>query len=249
MADDRLIVEYGPLARHRSEIAQQQKTRRNRLLIAVPLGLILVMAAAQVSLPLAMLVGIASVLTVFFLALPGASSVDAGELAGVEGEVAVLKQLQRLPDEFLVLNRVSLPDAALPNGKRELDFIVAGPTGLWIIEVKNTPGHLRVVPEERHWPLARRAGCGSNPSWNGFRSPVPQALAQVEALKRWFLIHGQVVSARAAVVMAHAETAISDAELAPIPVLLRDQVAEVIRDATPQALPHPVLDRLTRLRG
>ena len=248
MADTQLVSEYPPLRRHREELRDQRRARLRRLAVAVPLAGLAVATAASWSVPLAvMLAGIAGVI-VFFLALPGASTVDPGLLAGVEGEAAVLERLKRLPDEFVLLNRVKLPDETLPNGERELDFIVAGPTGLWVIEVKNTPGHLRVEPGSRHWPLARRAGCGSRPSWNAMSNPVPQVRAQVDALERWFLKQGVDVRARAMIVLSHPEVALSDADRSPVPVLVRDQVAGYLRQADGSPAGRSVLAALEGLR-
>lgn len=232
MADTQLTVEYPPLVRHREELRAQRRARLRRLLMAVPAALVLIALAGSVSVPLAVMLAGVSAVVVFFMALPGSSSVDAGMLAGVEGEAAVLERLKRLPDDYVVLNRVRLPDETLTNGERELDFIVAGPTGLWVVEVKNTPGHLRVEPDSRHWPLARRAGCGSRPQWNALSNPVPQVRAQIDALERWLLQRGIAERARGVIVMAHPEVAVEDGEAAEIPVLVRDQV-----DAYLQARP------------
>jgi hypothetical protein len=248
MADTRFVVDYPPLARHRSELRALHRSRRRRLMAAVPLSVIVVVAAANFSAPLAvMLAGIAAIVT-FFMALPGSTSVDAGHLAGVEGEAAVLESLKRMPDDYLLLNRVRLPDETLTNGQRELDFIVAGPTGLWVVEVKNTPGHLQVRPGERHWPLARRAGCGSRPAWNAMANPVPQATAQRQALERWLLRQGIEARAQAMIVMAHPEVAISDADSAELPVLVRDQVAGYIQGAPKCRFDGAVVKRLGDLR-
>jgi hypothetical protein len=228
VVDDSLIVEYGPLVRHRAEVAEQRRRRRLLLAVALPATLAAVGLTAQFSATLAMLVGAVAGLFLFFLTLPGASSVDPGALSGVEGEVAVLKALQALPADYLVLNRVRLPDPTLPNGERELDFIVAGPTGLWVVEVKNTPGIIHVTPKEKHWPLVKRAGCGSSPCWNAVANPLPQVRAQVEALTRWFLVHGHLIEPRAAVVFAHPETGLESAEASAIPICLRDTLVDTI---------------------
>lgn len=231
MARTALVRDYPPLVRHREEARALRRSRRVRLLIAVPAGGVLVALAANLSAPLAVLLAGVAALVVFFLALPGSTSVDSGQLSGVEGEAAVLERLRQLPDDFTLINRVRLPDETLPNGERELDFIVAGPTGLWVIEVKNTPGHIRVRPDEKHWPLARRAGCGSTPNWNAMPNPVAQARSQVEALERWLLKHGVTARARPMVVLSHPEVALSDADRSPVPVLLRDQVGAYLEQA------------------
>lgn len=228
MADCRLLLEYPALERHRAEKRFESATRRRRLLIVAPLVVATAVAAFWIIPPLGMLVAGMGAMMVFFMALPGSSSVDAGALSGVEGEVAVLERLKALPDGYRLLNRVKLPDPTLPNGERELDFVVAGPSGLWVIEVKNTPGHIQVQPEARHWPLAKRAGCGSRPSWNAMDNPLHQVRDQVAALERWLLQQGHAVRARPIVVMAHPEVALDNVEAADIPILVRDQVADYI---------------------
>src|SRR5699024_7562995 len=112
----------------------------------------------------------------------------------------------------------------------------------------NTPGHVQVMPGQKHWPLARRAGCGSRPSWNAMRNPVPQARAQVDALERWLLKNGVPARAQAVIVMAHPEVAISDADAAEMPVLVREQVAGFLKAGPPQPLAGPVALRLADLR-
>lgn len=249
LVDDSLIVEYGPLTRHRREIAEQQHQRRFRLAVGAPLSVALVGITSIYSPPLAMLLGVIAGLFLFFIALPGASSVDPGALAGVEGEVAVLKQLRRLPDDFVVLNHLRLPDPTLPNGERELDFVVAGPTGLWLIEVKNTPGVIHVMPEQAHWPLVRRSGCGSSPSWNAVDNPLPQVRAQVDALSRLLLMEGLIVRPRAAIVFSHPETALESPQRSDVPVTLCDGIVATLVDADPESIPDPVREALPRLRG
>jgi len=249
MADTRFIVDYPPLRRHREEQYEQWRLRLRRLMMAVPLSALIIAAVLSWSVPLGVpLAGIAAI-AIFFLALPGSTSVDPGHLAGVEGEAAVLKRLKGLTDDYLILNRVKLPDETLTNGQRELDFIVLGPTGLWVIEVKNTPGHVQVRPRERHWPLARRVGCGSRPSWNAMANPVPQVRAQVEALERWLLKHGVDARARAVIVMAHPEVAVEAGDAAEVPVLVRDQVTTYLQNGATRPLESALTQELVQLRG
>lgn len=248
MADCRFITEYPPLVRHRRELHDAARARRRRLLVAIPVLAAMADGAFTVSAPFGLFVAAVGAGVLFFLGLPGGSSVDPGALAGIEGEVAVLERLRQLPDDYLLLNRVQLPDGQLPNGWRELDFIVAGPTGLWIVEVKNTPGYVYVQPGERHWPLARRGGCGSRPNWNAIENPIPQARAQTDSLRRWLLQHGISAEPRPAICLSHPEVAVESGTESPVPVLVRDQLIEHIRTARPAALPRGLVDTLAQLR-
>lgn len=248
MADCRFIAEYPPLVRHRKELREAVRVRRRRLLVAIPVLAALAFGAFSLSAPFGLFVAAVGAGVLFFLGLPGGSSVDAGALAGIEGEVAVLERLKTLPDDYLLFNRVKLPDGQLPNGWRELDFIVAGPDGLWIVEVKNTPGYVYVQPGERHWPLARRAGCGSRPSWNALENPIPQANAQVQSLKRWLLQQGVSVAPKVIICLSHPEVAVENGTRSPVPVLVRDQLIEYIQTAPSVAVPGGLVDTLAQLR-
>jgi len=247
MADCRFITQYPPLVRHRQELRDAARASLRRLLVAIPVLAALAFGAFGISPPFGLFVAAVGAGVLFFLGLPGGSSVDPGALAGIEGEVAVLERLRQLPDDYLLFNRVKLPDGQLPNGWRELDFIVAGPTGLWIVEVKNTPGHVYVQPDARHWPLARRGCCGSRPNWNAVENPLPQARAQVDALRRWVLQQGVSVEPRPVICLSHPEVAVENSTASPVPVLVRDQLVAHLQSAPSCRLRRTVVDTLLRL--
>lgn len=228
MADTRLVRDYPALTRHRAEQHAARRQRTTRLAVALPLVVLLVVTLYGWSPPAALLVAAVASMLLFFLLLPGSTSVDPGALAGIEGEVATLKRLQRLPDDYRIVNRVRLPDPRLPNGERELDFVVAGPSGLWVIEVKNTPGLVQVVGGARHWPLSKRSGCSSCPGWNAMANPEPQVRDQLDALKRWLLMNGVAAEPRGVICLAHPEVAIRDADRAAYPVRVPDQLVETL---------------------
>jgi len=248
MADCRFITEYPPLVRHRAELKAAGRARWTRLALALPLLAVLAYGAFSMSPQFGLFVAAVGAGVLFFLWLPGGSSVDAGALAGVEGEVSALERLKKLPDDFLLFNRVKLPDGQLPNGWRELDFVVAGPTGLWIVEVKNTPGHVYVQPDARHWPLARRGGCGSQPNWNAVENPIPQARAQVDSLRRWLLQQGIAVDPNPLICLSHSEVAVDNADASPVPVVVRDQLADRIRSGPDCTLPKGLFETLVQSR-
>ncbi|MDT8449242.1 MAG: nuclease-related domain-containing protein [Wenzhouxiangellaceae bacterium] len=247
MADLRSVTEYPALARHRAELRAAGRARRIRLAVALPLLGLTIFGAFSLGVQFGVFAGAVGAGVLFFLALPGGSSVDAGALAGIEGEVSVLDRLKALPDDYRIFNRVKVPDVQLPNGWRELDFIVSGPTGLWIVEVKNTPGHVYVQPDQRHWPLARRGCCGSRPNWNALENPIPQARAQADSLGRWLLRNGVAVEPRSLVCMAHPEVSLENRAASPMPILVRDELVAHIRDASRAALPGGTLPALAQL--
>src|SRR5262249_595143 len=57
---------------------------------------------------------------------------------GKMGESAVTRALCGLPDEYVLLN-----DLMLPDGKGNVDHLVIGPSGLFVIETKNYSGNVK----------------------------------------------------------------------------------------------------------
>lgn len=58
---------------------------------------------------------------------------------GLRGENIVLNQLNTLPQNFFVFH-----DVKLPKGQGNIDHIVIGPTGLFVIETKNYSGNYQI---------------------------------------------------------------------------------------------------------
>lgn len=226
MADRQFITMYSALERHRSEMRAAIRQRRWRLAGVLAAGLTLTAAAYWILPPLALLVAGVALLVVFFAGLTSPSSVPADQMSGAEGEEKVLRELEKLPDGYTIFNQVKIPDGSLPNGHRELDFLVLGPGGLHIIEVKNSSGLIYVRPDEARWPLAHKAGCGGRPGWNAIDNPLVQVRAQAAALERWLLLHGQTSLIRPMVCFARSDVALQDRELSPIPVVTVPELLE-----------------------
>ncbi|MFW5927331.1 MAG: nuclease-related domain-containing protein [Wenzhouxiangella sp.] len=233
MADTRFIQDYPAMRRHREQMAASTRARTRRIVFTVAVLAVLIGAAWTVSPPLAFLLAGIGAGVLFFAAMPAPSSVGADELSGVEGEVRVLERLRRLPDDFVIFNRLRVPDRQLPNGSRELDFVLVDEGGISVIEVKNTPGLIYVDPEKRQWPLTRRAGCGSRPSWNALDNPIPQVRAQTAALERWLLEHGISARIRPMICFAHFEVAVENAEDSPVEVITADALGERLVSESP----------------
>ncbi len=69
--------------------------------------------------------------------------------AGKEGEVAVTEALRFLPNEYVLLN-----DLMLPNGRGNVDHLVIGPNGIFVIETKNYSGYVKCWGDQ--WYVNRR---------------------------------------------------------------------------------------------
>jgi hypothetical protein len=57
---------------------------------------------------------------------------------GKRGELAITEALKRLPDDYVLLN-----DLTLPESRGNVDHLVIGPTGLFVIETKNYSGYVK----------------------------------------------------------------------------------------------------------
>lgn len=220
------IKPYPALERHRRQIARHSRQRRRRLLVGIPLALVLVGLVGWFNPVLAVPLAGVLAMMLFFASLTGGSDVDPGQLIGIEGEVRTLKALSELDDRFTVFNRLRLPDPTLPNGGRELDFVVLGPTGLSIIEVKNVPGLIEIQAEAKRWPVQVRAGCGSAPGWRQIDNPLRQLAAQQAALDRWLLSEGVSCPVKGLVCFARPGAGLRGDDHRHHPVTLVDALVE-----------------------
>ena len=231
MADCRYLSEYAPLVHHRNEMASLARRQRLRLGFGLLVVAALTVGGYLITPPLGLMLAGIGAMALFFAAITGGSSVPAHVLSGVEGEVRTLKALQSLPDEYILFNQVMVPDERLPNGERELDFVVVGPSGVAVIEVKNTPGIIYVDPDKKHWQTARRAGCGSRPGWNAVDNPIHQVKAQTDALERWLLSHGWSAPVRPLVCFANPGVIIENANQSQVPVIVPELIERSLQQS------------------
>lgn len=248
MADLSHVTEYTAITRHRDDMQLAAGHRRRRMILAVVLVTALSGIGYWVTPPLGiMLVGIGA-MVLFFSAIIGGSSVPHHVMAGVEGEARVLDTLSRLPDDHALFNQVHIPDPELPNGRRELDFIIIGPAAVTIVEAKNTPGLIHVEPDSRQWRVVKRAGCGSSPGWNAIDNPLIQVRAQSRALERWLLTHGLALRPQGMVCFARPDAAVAEPEKAELPVVTTDELIEhVAASQNGRAMPETDRQALIRL--
>lgn len=232
MSDTRFLKSYPALDRHRAEMRALNRRKRLRLAIGGLIGLGLCIGGYLITPPLGLMLAGVLAMALFFAGIGGSSTVPADELVGIEGELRALEQLKRLPDDCTLFNRINLPDDWLPNGKRELDFIVVAPSGLFVVEVKNTSGRIHVDPDSKHWPLASR-GCGGRPNWQAVANPLPQVSAQAQALERWLLKQGLGFSARPAVCFSRSDVILENVDASPIPVVIPEQLAGLVTTGQP----------------
>lgn len=228
MANLSHLREYAALLRHQKDMHTLSRQRKRRIVVGLTVVLGLTGAGYWITPPLGVMLAGIGAMALFFTAITGGSSVPHHVMTGVEGEARALETLSGLPDDHVLFNQVYIPDPAIPNGRRELDFVVVGPDAITVVEVKNTPGLIHVDPDSKQWQVVKRAGCGSRPGWNAIDNPIMQVRAQTRALERWLLEHGVAARPQPMVCFARPDAGVVDPDRADIPVVttteLNDQL-------------------------
>src|SRR2546426_10659207 len=103
------------------------------LCMALPVGLVAEFLDSFVGFVAALVLGASG----FVLIVVGLSfwMEQSNTRKGLQGEERVAWELSYLSDEFLLLN-----DVMLPGSKGNIDHVVVGPTGVFIVETKNYSG-------------------------------------------------------------------------------------------------------------
>jgi hypothetical protein len=134
----RLVKPASNFARGKIQVADRQLKKWGLrgallLLLAVPVGLAVSLLDSFSGSVAGLLLGATGVVFVLigFTFWMEASSTR----KGWEGEQSVASELSYLNDEFLLLN-----DVMLPGGRGNIDHILIGPTGVFVLETKNYSG-------------------------------------------------------------------------------------------------------------
>jgi len=104
--------------------------------------------------------------------------------SGAKGENATLEMLSLLPDSYTIFNQVQVPNKQSRNGNTEIDFVVVGPNGVFVIEVKNNNSIIICSDEDREW-LVYKVGRRGTPYTASMRNPVKQLKGQIWALNNF----------------------------------------------------------------
>ena len=121
------------------------------------LGIILFVAGIAPLQPALIVIGLAWFFVCVLVALVPVRGLN-GLKAGIQGELDGAALLQDLPDTYLCLQNATV---SYRGKESELDLVVAGPTGLVIVEVKNRNGHITGNFESKDWvqhKIGRRGG-------------------------------------------------------------------------------------------
>ena len=82
-------------------------------------------------------------LALFFVLFKAAYNRWESWFIGKRGELAVTEVLKSLPDDYVLLNDLTLPDR-----RGNIDHLLIGPNGLFVIETKNYSGNVKCIGDQ-----------------------------------------------------------------------------------------------------
>lgn len=210
--------------RIRTEMAAETASRRKLvLMIGTPLALACTFWGDLNVLPWI-------VLSVVYFILGGVK--DRARQSGAAGEDYTLKALSNLPENYTIFNQVEVPDERSRTGTREVDFIVCGPNGIFVVESKNHNGTVAGGEHDESWTVhkvGRRGGAYSSQ----VRNPVKQVKTQVAVLNKYFRSRGLNPSITGVVTFS-SNNDLSMIDSGSIHVTGSAAVADWIRNAEPR---------------
>jgi len=107
-------------------------------------------------------------------------------ISGIQGERITTQVLAALPDGYTVFQNVMV---TYNNKKSEIDNIVVGKSGVFIIEVKNHNGHIIGDINDIFW-IQQKVGRGGTPYANSMCNPVKQIGTHIYRLANYLRQNG-----------------------------------------------------------
>lgn len=143
---------------------------------------------STIFIPLTVCVGLILLIAVLVCFCVSASGyIDTDILvSGISGERSATDVLSTLPDSYIVFQNVIVSY----NGKEsEIDNIVVGKSGVFIIEVKNHNGYIVGDLEDTYW-IQHKVGRGGTPYTNEIYNPVRQVRKHIYCLANYLRSKG-----------------------------------------------------------
>lgn len=142
--------------------------------------------------------------------------------SGIEGENTVVKFLSALDDNYYLINDVKLPESY-----GNIDHIVLGPNGIFVIETKNYRGQIRCNGDDwvRHYEGTDREYDLGSPSKQAKRNAIitKQSIESANTLKKFLSwVEGIVVFTNPEVGLKLSKTT--------VPVLRPENLCEYIKN-------------------
>ena len=147
----------------------------------------------------------------FFLVTKDGNPVDI-IISGAQGETTVLDELKNLDNEYVLFNRVILPDEKSTVGTREIDFIAVSKKSIYIVEVKNNRGTIQVENMADRWHVEKTSK-NNKVYAKTIKNPIRQTFAQKKVLQT-FLYNEKVfikgIPVVTVVIFAHDDAKLSE---------------------------------------
>ncbi len=106
--------------------------------------------------------------------------------SGVSGEASIQKIISRLPNNYFGYKNLRI---SFKGRESELDMVVVGPTGVFIVETKNMRGYIHGNYDSRHW-VQQKIGRGGTPYSKKFYSPIKQVGTHTYCLANFLRANG-----------------------------------------------------------
>ena len=124
--------------------------------------------------------------------------------AGIKGERNAVKYVRLLPDSYTVFSNLSL---AYRDKKSEMDLVIVGPTGVFIVEIKNQNGTIVGDVGGQSW-TQHKVGRGGTPYAKRLYSPIKQVGTHVFVLANYLKSKGIRAYVSPVVYFANEETVV-----------------------------------------
>jgi hypothetical protein len=153
--------------------------------------------------------------------------------------------LAELPDHYIVFNNLEVPTEN--GGKRELDQVVLGRNGLFVVEVKNLRGEITGSDSDRNWQQVKRSQAG-HAYTTTVRNPVSQVRSAAGVLHGYLASCGIDIRVQGIVVFTHPDVVLkTKAERVPV-VKLHDLASTILRHAATKP-PRQFMEAVTALKA
>ena len=124
--------------------------------------------------------------------------------SGIQGEATTAGIVRGLPDEYFGIQNMQI---RYDGQSSELDMVVVGPTGVFIIETKNLNGTIVGNYDTTHW-TQRKVGQQGTPYSKNFYSPVKQVGTHVYRLAHLLRDSGIRVTVESLVYFSNPDTVV-----------------------------------------
>jgi len=156
--------------------------------------------------------------------------------AGADGEDSTFKILSTLPDSYTIFNQIMLPNKESKSGHTELDFLVVGANGVFVVEVKNNNSRIVGSEEEREWTI-HKIGRRGTPYTSSMRNPIKQIKGQIWVLNNFAKERGHKIWIEGVVFFSNPNSRLELRGNASIPIFQHSGLTNHIQSYRPKYEP------------